>query len=93
MKIAIKPFQQFVPGKGMVTVSAVEVSVSNYNLGQGAKCRYQLLSADPANPKNASQVPGASLEVDLTPEQFAQWGSDDAYVGSCVVTNIGLTPA
>lgn len=93
MKIAIKPISQFVPGKGIMSISTAEVTVANYNLGTGAKCRYQLLATDPQNSKNLLPVPGASGEADLTPAQFEQWGQDDSYVASCVVTNIGLTPA
>ena len=36
---------------------------------------------------------GLSGNQSLTPEQFANWGSDDTYFAVCIAQNLGLTPA
>lgn len=92
MKIAIKPVQSFVSNKGLMTASQVDVKVTNYELGVGARCGYELQWLDPANPKGAP-VSIAAGQVDLKPEQFAAWSTDDSVVAKAVLANIGLTPA
>jgi hypothetical protein len=92
MKIAIKPVQSFVSGKGLMTAAQVEVKVVNYDLGNGARCSYELQWVDPANPKAPTQTI-ATGQIDLKPEQFAAWGSDDTVVAKAIIQNIGLEAA
>lgn len=109
MKIAIKPVQLFVPGKGLVTATHLEVSVTNYQLGERAGANYELQAEAPGVPLQPANAPDSARPIagqtkptyqalsngraDLTPEQFAAWGTDDTYFAKAIAGNAGLTPA
>jgi hypothetical protein len=94
MKIPIQPVTVFVPVRGKVTATHVEVSVAAYVLGRSAKARYVLQEEVPATgeAKEPTYRNLVSGDAALTPLQFAAWGDDDAYFASAIAGNIGLTP-
>lgn len=98
MKIKIKPFQQFIPGKGMLTATHLEVSIGQYELGARVSGNYELQAEVPPAPDAAAEAKPTyqallNGRAALTAEQFAAWGTDDAVFCNAVATNAGLTPA
>lgn len=94
MKISIQPVTLFVPGRGKVSATHVEVEINGYILGKNVKARYVLQEqvapvAAGKEPTYRNLVSGTSA---LTPEQFAAWGDDDGYFATTIVGNIDLTP-
>lgn len=93
MKIPIQPTNVFVPGRGLVNATHLEVTVSQLELGQRARGHYTLQTQDLTDPAKPVFRDLSSGPSELTAEQFAQWGTDDTFFALCVVKNIGLTPA
>lgn len=94
MKIAIKPVEIFLPGRGLVIATHVEVACTQLVLGVGAQARYELQRVDLKSPPDAPKYePLTSGNTALTPEQYALWGTDDAFFANAIVVNAGLAPA
>lgn len=79
MKIQITPVQIF-PN----TATQIEFLPAEITLGVSARSQYILQDADGVNL--------ASAWVAMTPEQYANWGSNDDYAVACLLQNLGLTP-
>lgn len=97
MKIPIKRFEHFVPGKGRLLVSAVNVTVAQFELGGKIRANYELLQvpnvAEGTKPAPRDVVV-ANGRAELTDEQAKQWvAADAAYFCECIVRNAGLEPA
>lgn len=75
----IKPVQQL-----NKTARRVDFSHAEVEYGVGAHATFNLLTED-------GQVIAAG-SVRTTPEQYRQWGTDDAFVLNAFVTNLGLEP-
>lgn len=80
MKIQITPVSVF-----PATATQVEFLPAEVQFGVGARSQYILQDA------NGSNL--TSEWVAMTPEQYAQWGTDDQYAINCFLTNLGLTRA
>lgn len=93
MKIPIKPTQIFQAGKGLQTATHVEVRVVQIELGVKARGAYELQQEDLTDPKHPRYVSLTTGQQDLTPEQYAAWGTDDNYFARTIVQNAGLIPA
>lgn len=81
MKVAIEPVEVWPTMATQIEISGIIVSLDNF-----AACSYVLLD-DFDNP--ISQVAQAAL----TPAQYAQWGTDDSFFISAILSNLNLTPA
>lgn len=77
----------------VATATQVDVRLQSMDLGASANFAYDLQSVDTTDPKNPKVKSLASGVKALTKEQFAAWGSDDAYAAKCIVAAIGLTVA
>lgn len=91
MKIEIQPKNIWLPGKGEITINLLSV-VARLDLGVGASASYELLRRTTTDDAVNDEFFGLSGTIDLTPDQFAGWGTDDLYFVKCAATNLGLTP-
>lgn len=91
MKIEIEPKKLWVPGKGEITVNLLLVD-AKLNLGVGASSFYDLQRRSMTDKQTVDESFGLVGNMDLTPEQFAKWGMDDAYFAECIAENLGLVP-
>lgn len=78
MKIQISPVSVFPATATQIEFLPVEVT-----LGQSARSQYILQDENGANLTSAF--------VSMTPEQYAQWGTDDEYPITVFLANLGLT--
>lgn len=81
MKITITP-----PAENL-SACTLEIVDPSWTPNVTLNFEYRLLNA-------AGEICSPRKRAQLTPEQYAAWGSgDDAYVARCIATNVGLTPA
>lgn len=79
MKIQITPVQIF-PN----TATQIEFLPAEVTLGVSARSQYILQTEQGQNL--------ASAWVSMTPEQYAQWASNDDYAAKCFLENLGIEP-
>lgn len=79
MKIQITPVQIF-PN----TATQIEFLPAEVTLGVSARSQYILQTAEGQNLTSAW--------VSMTPEQYAQWASNDDYAAKCFLENLGIDP-
>ena len=80
MKLQISPVSVFPATATQIEFLPVEVT-----LGQSARSQYILQDANGANLTSAW--------VEMTPEQYAQWGNDDEFAVNTFLSNLGLEKA
>lgn len=80
MKLQITPVSVF-PS----TATHIEFLPAEVQFGVSARSQYILQDEAGANLTSAF--------VAMTDEQYANWGTDDAYAIDCFLTNLGLTRA
>lgn len=94
MKIAIQPVTVHVPNQGLQTATQLDVRIQLYELGESLRCSYEIQRLDnTGDPKNPRVVTVGNGLKELTPEQFAAWGTDDLFVVQSIARNLGLVPA
>lgn len=80
MMISIKPMQ---------VVNKIAVSIifqpATVDYGSGCSTVYSLLD------ENGKEIYKDSVQV--TPEQYAEWGTEDDYIVNCFLENIGVVRA
>lgn len=81
MKIAIEPVEVW---PGMAT--HIDIGGVTVSLNSSASCSYVLLD-------DFDNVLSPQSQVALTPAQYAQWGTDDSFFVSAILSNLNLTPA
>ncbi len=75
----------------VVTANRAVVDFANVIPGVGASAAVRLGTED----EDGNFVPAhsGSYTVAMTPEQYALWGTDDAYAVECFLTNLGAVLA
>lgn len=77
MKIKIQPLQSF-----LGSVDAIDIVNCNVSLGSTASVSYSLLGG------------GAHVHhghITMSPDEYAQWGTDDNFVAEIVANKLGAT--
>lgn len=65
---------------------AIKIDDVHVTLDTGANAQWQLVDEDGSGVSQPDRCA-------LTDEQYAQWGSDDAYFCACIIENVGLKAA